>query len=90
MVRLFSSQIALFVMLVFGSLQMLLISRSRRLRLNQSKCEQQSAAFTSGLPLASEAAEVLALQRELGWRNVQGMPGYTEHRQYSYLYIYLF
>ena len=41
-----------------------------------------------GLPLASEAAEVMSLQRELGWRNVQGVPGYTEHGQYRDLYIY--
>ena len=41
-----------------------------------------------GLPLATEAAEVAALQRELGWRNVQGVPGYTEHAQYRDLYIY--
>ena len=33
-----------------------------------------------GLPLASEAAEVMALQRELGWRNVQGSAGAYRQR----------
>ena len=42
----------------------------------------------AGLPLATEAAEVRALQRELCWRDVQGLQGYTEHARYRDLYIY--
>ena len=40
------------------------------------------------LPMHTEAAEVLALQREMGWRDVQGVPAYTEHGTYRDLYVY--
>ena len=41
-----------------------------------------------GLPLQTEAAEVHELQCKMGWRDVQGVPGYTEGGVYKDLYIY--
>ena len=47
-----------------------------------------SSIVESWVPLQTEAAEVRALQREMGWLDVQGVPAHTGGGAYRDLYVY--